>query len=596
MKSHLEEICRSKEHKLVAMARANYASYLSEAELRIIHDSVRPGPAAARPGDRRENRHVDGGFFRWLLNDARAVTLMDKDGLQVVGVTVDGKVDLDSSSIPYDLTFQGCSFADDVSFVWASTRSILILSSESHGDITFENATIAGDLSLQDGFRADGSITLYAAKIVGALSMKGAMLCGKDKLLSLNNAEVKDTVYFEKLSCAGPVWMLNTKFRNSLIANGAKFGSDVNMQGVSIDGDVDLINLEASGAFALDHARVGGGVYMAGAHLQGAKLSLSLRNAAVDGTVYAMNGFRAMGPVTLAKASIKQDLWVYDAEMPELDCSGAHVGGDLWWMAIHNPEKTKLNLAHSSINGIYDVKKSWPLKGNLRVVGLTYQDIALEVPTDAPDPTKKVSYEGGGTSPSDRIRWLNLQTDEDLGATQPWMQLAKYVEARGNVAGAKQVLYALERTEARKDGLVSSSFSFLYDVIDENPLLVLVPICTLWLLDTIIFWRARRIEAMAPTDKDAYDYFSQRHNQPDYYVPFNAVVYTLENVLPVVKFGQDAAWGPNPQKKPLPRRGWRRWLPQLSYEWLAFLRWLLIVLGWVLALILAGAVADRFKT
>jgi hypothetical protein len=47
---------------------------------------------------------------------------------------------------------------------------------------------------------------------------------------------------------------------------------------------------------------------------------------------------------------------------------------------------------------------------------------------------------------------------------------------------------------------------------------------------------------------------------------------------------------------PAPRQGWKRWLPQLSYNWLALLRWLLIVLGWILAIVLAGVIGSLFKS
>ena len=79
--------------KLVALANADYSPRLREAELRIIHDSVRPGPAKPRPGDRAGARHLRGDFIRWLINDARVTPLIYKDGLQVVAATIDGEVD-----------------------------------------------------------------------------------------------------------------------------------------------------------------------------------------------------------------------------------------------------------------------------------------------------------------------------------------------------------------------------------------------------------------------------------------------------------------------------------------------------------------------
>jgi hypothetical protein len=92
------------------------------------------------------------------------------------------------------------------------------------------------------------------------------------------------------------------------------------------------------------------------------------------------------------------------------------------------------------------------------------------------------------------------------------------------------------------------------------------------------------------------EHFASSHGrEPRSYMPFSPVVYILENVLPVVHFGQDAGWAPNPRVQSQPQSDWRRFCPQLSYKWLSSLRWFLIVLGWVLAGILAGVVANLFK-
>jgi hypothetical protein len=178
------------------------------------------------------------------------------------------------------------------------------------------------------------------------------------------------------------------------------------------------------------------------------------------------------------------------------------------------------------------------------------------------------------------------------------MQLAQYVQSRGNSAGAKQILYDMERIQAWNEGLLTYSKSSMYDYIGENPWRVLFFIVLFWIFGSVIFWRARRmnLKAMAPKEAAAYAYFSEHGSPPSHLVPFNPIVYTLENVLPVVKFGQDDAWGPNPQINPEPRVGWKRWLPRLSFSWLAFTRLLLIVLGWGLAIILAGVIGGLFKS
>jgi hypothetical protein len=215
----------------------------------------------------------------------------------------------------------------------------------------------------------------------------------------------------------------------------------------------------------------------------------------------------------------------------------------------------------------------------------------------SPDEIKNLSIPDAETQTADaRIEWLNLQDSNTVTASQPWLQLSGFLSGRGDDAGAKHVLYMMRRIQGYSRGRIERLLHLPYDLVEENPLNITYPILGLWAVGWLVFWRAHRMQAMAPTDSSAYDRFT--HKQPmEGYVPFHPAIYALENVLPVVKFGQDSAWAPNPEAVSTGRhKGWRRWLPRIEYYWLARLRWALIVLGWALALILAGAIASRFKT
>jgi hypothetical protein len=72
------------------------------------------------------------------------------------------------------------------------------------------------------------------------------------------------------------------------------------------------------------------------------------------------------------------------------------------------------------------------------------------------------------------------------------------------------------------------------------------------------------------------------------YPPFNPFIYSLENVLPLVKLGQDDKWAPDAAHKPR--------VLFASYRLLAWLRWVLIIAGWVQVTVLAAAVGSQFKS
>jgi hypothetical protein len=131
---------------------------------------------------------------------------------------------------------------------------------------------------------------------------------------------------------------------------------------------------------------------------------------------------------------------------------------------------------------------------------------------------------------------------------------------------------------------------------------------TLWAIGSVIFRRAARMRAMAPTDAVTRNRVVEIGGASDSYPPFNPEIYVLENVLPVVRLGQDSAWEPNPAAPPdswLPEYIWlrqffdrssfTRWLVRLDYHRLAVARWVLILLGWAMALVLAAAITGIFK-
>ena len=361
--------------KLVALANADYSPSLRKAELRIIHDSVRPGPAKPRPGDRAGARHVRGDFIRWLINDARVTPLIYKDGLQVVAATIDGEVDLDNSHIPYNLTFQNCVFDGNVHFIWAETRSIQIIDSKTQGNFNFQDVNANGDLEL-DRLQSSGSITMYGAHIAGDLSMKNAKLHGGNAALYINIAAIKGAVYFESLECDGPLSMLDSEIGDQVIATRARFGATVDMTGVSIRGNLNLVDIQAtmktrgknssSAPVELGHTKVGGSIYLAGANLQCKPVSLSLANALITGSVYLTasetSGFHASGSVGLWQAEIKQILDLSEAELAELDCSSAQIG-ELIWAGIVHPGECKAHFAEHKRKGFSRCEDKLASKG-----------------------------------------------------------------------------------------------------------------------------------------------------------------------------------------------------------------------------------------
>jgi hypothetical protein len=128
-------------------------------------------------------------------------------------------------------------------------------------------------------------------------------------------------------------------------------------------------------------------------------------------------------------------------------------------------------------------------------------------------------------------------------------------------------------------------------------------------LGWIVHRRAQRVGAMAPTDKDAYAEF-RKGRTPAHYQPFNPLIYSIENCIPLVKLGQDERWqpDPNPQRCAPPvaggklRRVLDSALDPFVPDWamtpaaLRWIRWIMIGLGWLLATFFVAGLSGIIRT
>jgi hypothetical protein len=238
---------------------------------------------------------------------------------------------------------------------------------------------------------------------------------------------------------------------------------------------------------------------------------------------------------------------------------------------------------------------------------------------------KRLQQEPVEDSPIDaqkRLLWL----DRDAGfKPQPYHQLAKVLHEMGDEEGSKQVLFELESRTRAKDRrrLVHSPLSWLlqagedvasdatvgYGVYPQNAFWGL---CVLTALGWIVHRRAQRVGAMAPTDQNAYEKFRADGLPPKGYPPFSPFIYSLENCVPLVKLGQDDRWEPDPNPNPQVRipvpvvtpKVWRvvKSLFVTVLDWavtpevLRRFRWIMILVGWVMATYFVAGLTGIIKT
>jgi hypothetical protein len=303
---------------------------------------------------------------------------------------------------------------------------------------------------------------------------------------------------------------------------------------------------------------------------------LSIVEATIRGDASFNNDFTTNGVVDLTLAQIGRGLSFKDAHFIGTDVNGlnadrATIDGTFYWDSIQRTPGTQLNLTSVRAAALWDDAASWPGTGNLFIDDFVYGDIT-----------------GGPNDAQSRLRWLARQPSGYR--PQPYGQLAKVMRERGSDVGAVDVMMAKE--DARRDqgglGWGERLWSRVLDVTigyGYRPMRALWWIFSFVLLGSVLFGLGYRERAITPTEPAAYDAFVQTGEPPRHYPPFNAVVYSLENFLPVVDLNQGTYWRPNP------RHGMGGRMRALSGTLLRWYLWVHVLAGWIITPLLAAGLS-----
>lgn len=586
--------------KLVQLARERFDYDLSDAELKVLRDSASSGDVS-EPNENAPRPEVRSELVRWLATDPETAGQIDPKGIRVYGVTLPTKLDLEGSRISVRLDFRRCTVKGDVNLDQAETRDILFWDSSVDDGCEFHADTIDlhGFLQLHRS-SFSGQIHLGGAKIEGDLDCSGAKLTveegiaffadgaeiGGDAFLRVDRKASGDVILREDFKSSGTIRLLGAKINGDLDCSGAK------------------LEVKKGGALATNGAKVGGDVFLRGGFVSSGKISL--------------RGMQAGGQVRFFGASVAC-----------VDCTNMESSGDFYWMGIEQSGTTSLDLRGASVKNLCDDEESWPQTGNLFLNGFTYGELSLH---NRPAPQQIADQSSPQALTLDamvgtrkRIQWLERQPDEQRIKPQPWVQLSKYLEARGQHREAKHVLFELGRLQAgelnwhpwqwilgilsnakrlfavlflswRKDHPAwpylrhpNRSWAIAFAWLEEAPIRILYTITFAVALGWLVFGYAASNRALAPTDGEAYKAFTAEPPQalPATYPKLNPFIYTLENAVPLAKLGQDDKWAPDPQYAS------KAWFT--GYWFLMWFRWLLILSGWFQAAVLGAVLLGRFK-
>ena len=599
---------KTREEKLIDLAKACFDPPPTGAEEKVLRDSASsldqylPKADAPRPTIRSE-------FVRWLATDPEAATYIDPKGLRAYGITLPGKLDLQSCRILVTLDFRQCTMKSEIDLLSAETRGIWFLDSLLDRGIRADGIDVDGPLFLR-GSSFSGEIRLLGAKIKGVLDCIGAKLqVTEGNALSADAAEIGGGVFLrESFESCGTIRLLGAKIKGDLSCSGAKLqvkeGNALVADGAEFGGSIFLNeDFESSGTIRLPGAKIKGDLECSGSKLNVADGdALTANGAEIGGNVFLCTAFESRGTIGLQSAKIGGDLAFLGAKTTKVDCTNLRLSGDMFWMRIQNSGETFLILSGATLKNLYDDRESWPHSENLILDGLTYQELTHHGP---PSAEQIMSHSSGPELPfnvEERIKWLILQPEKAREKPQPWMQLRDLLERKGDRKGAKYVLFRFRCLQAQKSWTFWRWLRIAFAWLEEAPIRICWSIAFTLTVGTMIFAGAFSSGAMLASvqiQPNAVLSNGESKNLSAHYPLSQSFLYTLENAVPLVKLGMDEKWMPDPKHKPQPWFPQFRWLDWLgwfnSYWFLVVSRVLLICLGWFHAGVLGAALLRRFK-
>jgi hypothetical protein len=415
----------------------------------------------------------------------------------------------------------------------------------------------------------------YGAVNLVATTIKGQLSCGKGNIrnklgvaLNAASARIEGGAYMRDGFVAhGEVILIGAHIKpqmewdNATIRNPGAMAFTAGQMEVS--GDL----------FMRDGFKVDGELYLARAKIHG---HLRLHDATISN--------KNKNAVNLAFAEIDNGLFF----------SGAKPGE----VTKHCSITGNLNLTQASCRTYSDHRESWPKNGHIKLDGFTYERFhdcetgwkhrlewllrqppedtghaRLNIPPDR-DPSisgwrqllrvlasirllPSMILRGcaavGGALLAIAMWFIRGSTPRmpESFRPQPWTQAVKVLRDMGHDDDARELAMQREIVRARSTGTrwhLRLWLNLLRVTIGNGyrPQLALYWSLGFFLFSWAIFAAAANMGFMAPREGSVQVYLAQNHGAklPEHFTRFNAIIFALDNYLPIIELGQDQAWEP----------------------------------------------------
>ncbi|MGW4994319.1 oxidoreductase [Streptomyces mirabilis] len=453
------------------------------------------------------------------------------------GIVVDGGL-FGSARLPgHTLVSQGVLRLQDARISRCCVLSGAQLNNPAGTAVSAERLHVDGPLAL-DSAAVQGTVQISGSSIQGPLQLQSARFdaagqCTFDASLARISGDLVGT---SGLSAHGQVTLDGTHIEGSLDLTAARLHNPgrqtLSARRLHVSGRINCRGLSSDGHIVLNDAVVGTSIEFHGARLSNtAGNTLTAKGLRAGGAFECCGGFVSDGGMSFTSSSVAGVLCLKRATIVgRLSLRKIRAG------SVRTKADTDLSgpvdFRHSQIDVLADDPARWP--DDLLLDGLTYRHLEASLPV------------------RDRLAWLAKDSTGYL--PQPYGQLATTYTAQGHDAAARQVLLAKCRRQRASQPATLRIWGYIQDWTvgyGYRPMRAAAWLVLLLLTATLAF-ASHHPPAVKPAEAPT----------------FNAFLYTLDLLVPVVSFGQEQAFNPH---------GWQQWLAAA-----------LIAAGWILATTIAA--------
>lgn len=517
---------------------------LSPGERQLWNSFAQGGAVDVRSGASSEEPTVRAEVVAALLLGAGDEPAPgDRPALRLTGARITGLLDVRFVEVLMPVVLADCSF-----------EAVPLLQGARIHEVVLTGCTLPGlDVGMA---QIDGRLVLSRCRLSGPLLLTRARIHGDvdltDTVITAPETEAISAVH---LRAGGDMLCRNLDVQGGFRLSGASVSGEFDLEGATLSNPgghaLDAYHVQitedftfhpgftAEGRIILSGATVGAAIGFCGARLcNSGDIALEAVDVGVNRNFDLGEGLSVEGGIKLDGSRIGTRLSFRDATV-------TNPGGTAVSLRLAQARETDLrtrqpidgtvDAGSAHLGTLYDAPDSWP--ADLRLAETVYDSLAT--PLTAPE----------------RLDWLRRGTDGYV--PQPYEQLAASYRRLGHEDEARTVLLAKQRHRRAALPLHRRLWGHVQDVTvgyGYRPLRAALWLLALLAIGTLFFTQ----HPPAPLEAG---------KTPQ----FNALFYTVDVLLPIASFGQEAAFAP---------RG--------TGQWLAYA---LTAAGWILATTVAAGIS-----